>query len=68
MCQDKEYSDELVAHGQAYCDEVYDKEEELTPDKQQNLTAVLYKALMYKVGQLDMSLYFNCCVTRFESS
>ena len=68
VCDDKPYSDELVAYGQRYCDDVFDRNEELTSDKIKSITAVLYKAMVYKVGKIDLSLCSGCCEKRFSSS
>ena len=68
VCNDKPYSEELVAYGQRYCDDVYDRNEDLTTENLKSITSVLYKAMIYKVGKIDLSLCSSCCEKRFSSS
>ena len=68
VCDDKNYSEELVAYGQRYCDDVFDRQEDLTPEQVKGITEVLYKAMIYKVGKIDMSLCSGCCEKRLTSS
>ena len=67
MCDDKPYSDELVAYGSKYADDVYDHNKDLTPEQVKDITAVLQKAMIYKVAKIDLSLCSGCCESKFSS-
>ena len=41
MCDDKPYSDELVAYGSKYADDVFDHNKDLSPEQVKDITDVL---------------------------
>ena len=65
-CDDEPAADKFVTTCQKVCDSVYEHDSDLNDAEIADITAEIYKAMLYKVGKIDYSLCGCCCVTRFD--
>lgn len=64
-CQDEPYADMFVKDCQKVCDAVYEHNREFTEEMENELQGTIYRAMLYKVGQIDHSFCGCCCVNKF---
>ena len=66
VCKNEGYAESFVQECQVYCDNVYEKMQDMSVEQEQTLNRKIYEAMVYKVGSVDMTLWCNCCQVDFK--
>ena len=66
VCKNEGYAESFVQNGQVYCDNVYEKMQDLTEEQEVELSERVYEAMAYKAGHVNLTIWSECCKMDFR--